>query len=147
MAALAWPYVYVYRLDNAVAARDMTALAELVDLEAVRNGVKKSLQKEVDSAVGTEGGRIVRWLKQGAKAISDSAVDASVDLEWVADTLSEKPGDPPTVRASLWSDMDYAFYESLSSFIIRLGPLEDDPMHVRLRLDGQAWRVVAIYGP
>ena len=34
IAVLAWPYLYVWRLDGAVAARDMQALGRLVDLES-----------------------------------------------------------------------------------------------------------------
>ena len=40
MAVLAWPYLYVWRLDGAVAARDVQALGRLVDIESVRQQVK-----------------------------------------------------------------------------------------------------------
>ena len=42
-------------------------------------------------------------------------------------------------------DMTYAFYESYDTFIVRLGELGDNAMHVRLRLQNNEWRVVEIF--
>ncbi len=146
-ALLAWPYLYVYRLDNALASGEVEALRPLVELEAVREQVKTAIEKDVNDAVGDGGGRMMRWLKQGVKAVSDTAVEINVDMQWVFDTLNNKPGDPPTPRASLMSDVDYAFYESWDRFIIRLGALDADPTHIRLALRDGSWKVVAVLGP
>ena len=145
MAVLAWPYLYVWRLDGAVAARDVQALGRLVDIESVRQQVKAEFSRDVNDAVGGDGGQIYRWVKQGIKAVSDTAIDANIDLEWVLSTLETRPGEPPEQRASLMGDMIYAFYESYDTFIVRLGELGDNAMHVRLRLQNNEWRVVEIF--
>ena len=64
MAVLAWPYLYVWRLDGAVAARDVQALGRLVDIESVRQQVKAEFSRDVNDAVGGDGGQIYRWVKQ-----------------------------------------------------------------------------------
>ena len=87
IAVLAWPYLYVWRLDGAVAARDMQALGRLVDLESVRQQVKADFARDVNDAVGGDGGQIIRWVKQGIQAVSDSAINANIDLDWVLTIL------------------------------------------------------------
>lgn len=145
IAVLAWPYLYVWRLDGAVAARDTQALGRLVDLESVRQQVKADFARDVNDAVGGDGGQIIRWVKQGIQAVSDSAINANIDLDWVLATLETQPGNPPKKRASLMGDMSYAFYESHDTFLVRLGELGSNPMHLRLRLQNNEWRVVEIF--
>lgn len=147
LAVFGWPYLYLWRLDGAVAAQDIGALSRLVDLPALRSQVKENFQREVDDTVGHQGGRVTRWLKQGLQVASDKVIDASMDMQWVMDTLRTRPGDPPTPRASLLDDVSYAFWESTDSFLVRLGALDAEPMHIRLERQDDLWRVVAIYGP
>ena len=147
VALLAWPYITVYRLDQALAAKDVAAMNRLVDLETVRAQVKQDFSKEVSNQVGSDGGRVIRWLKQGVKLVSDTAIDANVDIQWVINTINTRPGEPPTPRPSFMGDISYAFFESYDTFLIRLGELGADPVHVQLNLqEDNTWRVVAIYG-
>ena len=148
LALLAWPYLYVYRLDAAIGARDLTSLERLVDLKAIRAQVKTDLDKEVDGTIGSDGGRVGRWLKQGIKLVSDSAIDANIDMQWVMTSLSQRPTEPPQARTSLIGDVSYAFFEAPDRFMVRLGELGADPVHVQMNLqEDRVWRVVAIYAP
>ena len=148
LALLAWPYIYVYRIDAAVGARDTVALERLVDLTAVRAQVKSDLDKEVSGTLGNDGGRVVRWLKEGIKLVSDSAIDANIDMEWVLHSLSQRPTDPPQVRESLMGDISYAFFEAPDRFMVRLGELGADPVHIEMALqDDKVSRAAAIYTP
>jgi hypothetical protein len=148
LAGVAWPYVYVYRLDQALSATSPAALQRLVDLEAVRSQVKKDVDGSVSGAVGNDPGRVTRWLKDGIKLVSDTAVDANIDLEWVRLKLSIRATEPPSPRPSFMGDISYAFFESYNRFMVRLGALGDKPVHVQMDLqEDNVWRVVAIYGP
>ena len=100
LALLAWPYIYVYRLDQALAANDVAAMNRLVDLEAVRARVKKDFSKEVSNTVGVDGGRVMRWLKEGLKLVSDTAIDANIDMPWVINTLNTGWRPPRPVHPS-----------------------------------------------
>ncbi|MEM7407528.1 MAG: DUF2939 domain-containing protein [Pseudomonadota bacterium] len=148
LALVSWPYIYVYRLDQAVAANDPVRLARLIDMDAVRTQVKAELDREVDGAVGSDGGRVTRWLKQGIKLVSDTAIDANIDIHWVQQALNTRPGEPPSPRPSLIGDISYAFFESYDRFLIRMGELGQNPVHVQMALqDDNTWRVVAIHTP
>ena len=145
VALLAWPYVYLWRLDNAVTGRDLAALSRLVDLPAVQAQVKADYDKEVASAVGNDGGRVTRWLKEGIGLLTEKAVEANIDLEWVMTAIGQEPGATPRRRDSLIGDTSYAFYEATDRFIIRLGNLGEQPVHVRMALRDGDWRVIAIF--
>lgn len=147
-ALVAWPYVYVYRLDQALTRPTPESLQRLVDLDAVRVQVKREVDGDVSGAVGNDAGRVTRWLKGGFKLVSDTAVDANIDLLWVRGKLNTRPTQPPSPRPSFIGDISYAFFESYDRFMIRLGALDQNPVHVRMDLQADnTWRVVAIYGP
>jgi hypothetical protein len=147
IAGLAWPYLYVWRLDTAVASGNLVALERLVDVDALRTQVKDDFKRDVDRTVGSDGGKVFRWLKQGIALVSDSAIEANIDLEWARSALGTRPGDPPTPRPSLIGDVSYAFYESYDTFFMRLGELGEQPVHVRMALQEGTWRVVEIFRP
>lgn len=134
----AWPYVYLYRIDNALAANDLGTLDKLVDLDAVRAEVKRSLDQDVDDALGEEPGAVLGWVKDKLNDLSDRAVEEIVDHAWVRRTLAPDEG-------SFVGSVSYAFFESWDTFLIRRGELGEDPIHLRMSLSHGNWRVTAIY--
>lgn len=142
-AYIAWPYYHVWRLDRAVILDDRQALGAQVDLEAVREQIKRRLNKEVDSSVGDVSNAFVDWLQDGIRRMGDQAVEQLVTLTWVREQLLSKtrPGDTP----GFIDRIDYAFFDRPDGFLVRIGQLDEDPVHVRLSLQDFAWRVSAVY--
>jgi len=68
---VAWPYYHVWRLDQAVIQNNPQALAQQVDLTAVREQIKRRLNKDVDSSVGNVSNAFVDWLQHGIRRMSD----------------------------------------------------------------------------
>jgi hypothetical protein len=140
-----WPYYHVFRLDEALGRNDMTALAELVDLEAVRANYKSRVEELVGMPQPQDPGSALAWLQQNLQRLGESALEQTITLEWVRDTLKEAAAraadeQPPYFMAGI----DYAFFESYDSFIIRLGELGRGDTHVRMRLEDNTWRVTDI---
>ena len=52
LAFLIWPYTTVYRLDQALAQHHRQQLAEMVDIESVRDQIKRRLNKNLESSIG-----------------------------------------------------------------------------------------------
>lgn len=145
-ALIAWPYLYLYRLDRAVAANDFMAFAELVDADAVRSGVKSRLGKRVDESIGARSGSMLGWIQEGVKQIGGRAVDIAVDHEWIMSVLrNRKRSDATPQDRSLLSDTTYAFFEGWDRFLVRVGELEQDPIHIRMALQQWRWRVVGVF--
>lgn len=138
---LAWPYVSLLRLDQALRNNDMAALAELVDLDAVRGEIKKKLNKDADSAIGDMSDPFIRWLQRGIQTLGSGALDQLVILPWVrARLLDHGNGDE-----GFLGQVSYAFFDALDGFVVRIGPAASTPVHLRLTLRGTQWRVSAVY--
>lgn len=143
LSYVAWPYYHVWRLEQAVIMDDRRALDELVDLEAVREQIMRRLNKEVDSSVGNVSNAFVDWLQDGIRRMGGEAVERLVTLEWVREQLLSKTTQQEPV--GFIEHIDHAFFDRPDGFLLRIGELGDDPVHVRLSLQDFAWRVSAVY--
>ena len=144
---LAWPYYRIYQLDDVLGHEDPQELAPLVDLAAVRAGIVHQFDTRMQSTTGeAEQGSMLDWLHENLRKLGSDAVDQTIDLRWVRETLQRASrqaiADPPYY---LIKAIDYAFFEGFDSFLIRLGPLGQDPTHVRMQLRDGNWRITAIY--
>ncbi|MGB0720841.1 MAG: DUF2939 domain-containing protein [Gammaproteobacteria bacterium] len=142
----AYPYVNLYRLDLALTSNDKTALTELVDLGAVRAEVKSRVKKETDRVIGKGDNDITRFFRESASTLTGSAVNAIVDMNWVKTHLRRdgQPGDKQPYP-SLFDSLDYAFFDDWNRFLVRLGALNDDPVHLHWAFKDWKWRLVAVY--
>lgn len=140
---LAWPYYTLWRLDQAVRDGDRAALAELVDLDAVRGEIKKKLNKEADSSIGDLSDPFIRWLEDGIQTLGSDALDRLVTLPWVRERLLGSSIDEGS--EGFPGRITYAFFDAPGGFVVRIGAAEDTPVHLRLTLRGLEWRVTALY--
>lgn len=148
VAYVVWPYYVVYRLDSAVKNSDQTTLTELVDLNAIREIHKESVQRNVNQledslsrTVGAEHNPVLDTIRDSVIGIGQSKIDKTIDINWVKSCLAGKEKD----KSSLWQAVSFAFYESPTRFTIRLGELGHAPTHVQMTLQDWSWRVAAIY--
>jgi len=148
LAFVAWPYYYVYRIDDALGKDDVEALAQLVDLEAIQHEMTARLDAGLQATTGQPSeGSVLQWLQQGLRQAGEEAVQQSITVPWVRDRLkaavvraSDKPK-PYFIRATT-----FAFFESYDSFLVRLGELGKNATHIRLQLQpDKVWRVTGIY--
>jgi hypothetical protein len=141
-----WPYYHLYRLDDALGKDDMTSLARLIDVEAVRANYKRRLE----SGLGLQGqpdnpAGALLWLQQNLRRLGDAALEQTITLEWVRDSLKEAAAAATDQRPAYFlAGVGFAFFESWDSFIVRLGELGAGETHVRLRLQETRWRVTDI---
>jgi hypothetical protein len=144
----AWPYYHLFRLDDALGKDNMTELAKLVDVEAIRGNYRTRIEK----GLGLESlpqprdpGSALAWLQQNLQRLGDSALEQTITLEWARDSLKEVAAratdkSPPYFLAGV----SFAFFESPDRFVIRLGELGFNATHVRMRREGTTWRVTDI---
>jgi hypothetical protein len=138
---LAWPYLTLWWLDRALIRDDQAALAGLVDLAAVREEIRRKLNKEVNSTIGPFSDGFIAWLEQGIRRDGTAALDDEVTLAWVRERMLAHS--PP--GSGLWPAMSAAFFDDPSHFSLRLGAQSQAPVRVRLGLTGLGWRVQALY--
>jgi len=145
-AFVAWPYYEVYRLDDALGKNDMGALEELVDIPAIRRNYKERLQNGLGlGPAPQDADSALVWLQQNLQRLGDAALEQTITLEWVRDTLKEAAARATDKRPPYFmAAVTFAFFESYDSFIIRLGELGRNATHVRMRLEDKSWRVTDI---
>ncbi len=144
LAYAGWPYVGLYRLDRALMANDHVLLDKLVDLNALKAQQKALVEQQVERSIGQQQGPIPGLVNSGARWLGDQSA-AVVDLDWVREQLRWRRPTAPDAYPSVISDMTFAFFESPTRFLIRLGDLGQDPIHVRMRTEDWTWRVTEIY--
>jgi hypothetical protein len=144
----AWPYYHLFRLDDALGKNDMTALEALIDVEAIRGNYKKRIEAGLgmqNLPQGQDPASALAWLQQNLQRLGDAALEQTITLEWARDSLKEAAAQATDKRPAYFlAGVDFAFFESYDSFIVRLGELGVNATHVRMRLEGRTWRVTDI---
>ena len=142
LAYLAWPYTSLWRLDRAVRGEDFAALATLVDLDAMREELKKKLDKDANSRIGPVSDRFIRWLQAGIQTLGSDAIDHLVTLPWVQEQLLIHSAEG--AAQGFLGEVSFAFFDAPDGFQVRIGPPDDTPVRVHLQRRGLAWKVCAL---
>lgn len=140
-ALLLWPYVALWRLSHQVASSPPAALEGFVDIESVRDQIRRRLNKEADSEIGEVSDPFIEWIEQGIRRPGNETLQRTVTLEWLHGLLREQArgerGFLPAVR--------YAFYDPPDGFRVRIAAEGKPPLHLRLEPGVFGWRVTAVY--
>lgn len=138
MSYLVWPYVQLYQLARAIDKHDQQALADRIDLASIRQTYKENLTWKLNNSIDLESeNKFTQFMRQGANAMGDAAINTVVDLDWIKQQLQRDD--------SFWQHISFAFFESPTRFTIRVGELGHDPVHVQMNLQDWFWRVSGIY--
>lgn len=140
-----WPYVELYRIDRALLENDTGTLRVLVDMDSIRASEEKKLEKQVDQTVGQEQGRIADMVRQGARWLGKNVKEPALDINWVREELRWDGSGDQDAFPSIVRHTTFAFFESPTRFLVRVGELDAHPMHLRLRLEDWRWQLVGIY--
>ncbi|MGD8910392.1 MAG: DUF2939 domain-containing protein [Chromatiales bacterium] len=143
LAFFIWPYTVVYRLDRALTLNHRQTLAEMVDIQSVREQIKRKLNKNLDSSIGNVSNSFIDWLQDGIQELGANAVDQMVDTDWVAAQLRSHNPDPN--EGGFYKQLSYAFFDGPDRLLLRVGELDDNPVHAHLKLQGAQWRITAVY--
>jgi hypothetical protein len=141
LAYLLWPYVTLSRLDRALVRNDQAALADLVDLDAIRDEIRRKLNKDANGTIGPFSDGFIAWLEQGIRTDGTAALEEQVNLAWVRERLlaNAPPGD------GLGPVLGRVLFEDPGHFTLRLGAATATPVFLRLGFTGLGWRVQALY--
>ena len=136
-----WAYLELFRLNHAVVYNDQARLAQLIDLQTLRERMKKDFNR----GVGDTPHPWLKWFADGAQRLNSEALDRLVTMGWVRDRLLSKiEGNGST---ELFAGVSYAFFESPTRLLVRYGDLGQEPIHLYMQLYPMdlRWRVNALY--
>lgn len=112
-------------------------MSRWVDLEAIRDEIQRGLKRDMNDTLGADTDGVLGWLKSKANELGEYAIDENVDLSWVRDIL--------THNGRFRQQITHAFFESPGRFVIRLGVLGEEPIHVQMTLRRGVWKITGIY--
>jgi hypothetical protein len=139
-----WPYFEYYRLDQALAGSDTRGLEGYLDLEAIRAGRARAselqLQREMPGQDTVSG--VVR---EGARLLHRAAA-GEVTAEMIRERLRDTRAAAGEPARSLVARTKFAFLESPTRFVARLGALEEAPIYIEMTQRDWRWRVTGVYG-
>jgi len=144
VAYIGWPYYHIYQLSNAVKNNDPAAVEKLVDFEEVNKVLQENQQWKVENNISQNPvDMLPEGLREQAQALvgvlgGKNAEVSNIDPNSMLERFRQMQG-------VLWNQVTFAFFESPTRFMIRLGQLGRQPVHVEMTLQDWVWRVTAIY--
>ncbi len=159
LAYVAAPYVCLWRLYHAVQQGDADTLAQVVDWDSVRQGLKEDISEGIIGLPPTEalatGDSLPAFGSGFVNGIASNVVDQQVTPQHLAaalhDPQPELPPTPPTNTRGSFGALERAFFTGPTSFAVSIrlpgqAP-EDFPLRVELGLCGTSWKVIRAWIP
>ena len=152
---VAWPYLTLFRLAEAVRQGDAATLETLVDWDDVREGIKEDVCDTVFDAptvkVASAEARLPPFGYSFVRGIAASAIDEEVSARALVDASRASPPASPRDRtASPIRTIVWAFFESPTSFSVLVRPPgagKHQLVRLRLAFERGAWRVDRVWLP
>ena len=137
---LGYPYTQIYFLNEAAKNNDHTELANLVNLETVKDNHKHALEYSVKNNVDMNATpNILSDIMTEGAGLAGTVMASTINYDWISQHLQGENG------RTLIQDMTFAFFESPTRFTIRIRELRENPIHIQMELKDWKWQVVGIY--
>lgn len=134
------PYWTLWRMSRAASSATPEALGPFVDLAAVRDQIRRRLNKDLDSRIGEVSDPFIDWIEQGLQRNGTAAIERLVTLEWIAALLRDEATQSPLLER-----VHYAFFDLPDGFRIELENPPGRQVSLLLRPAPVRWRITAAY--
>ncbi|MBK5970057.1 MULTISPECIES: DUF2939 domain-containing protein [Thiorhodovibrio] len=134
------PYWTIWRMSRAAGSATPEALGPFVDLAAVRDQIRRRLNKNLSSHIGEVSDPFIHWIEQGLQRNDGAALEHIVTLEWVASLLRDEAS-----QRSLIDRTQYAFFDLPKGFLIKLENHGGQQVFLLLQPAPLRWRITAVY--
>jgi len=146
-AYVAYPYVSLYQLADAVETKDAAALEDRIDWSNLRQGLKDdisavlamSMQKPQEANDST-GGFEMLGAVLGAK-FADIMIDQMVTPAGLVMTMRRQAASHPGMSLHPLQSVTGAFFDSPTQFLVTVKNDHGEPITLRMSLEGLSWKV------
>ena len=147
---IAYPYLTLFRLGQAIRSGDSATLQKLVDWPAVREGIKEDvcdmvLDAPTQASAGQADATLPPFGASFVRGIASSSIDRSVTAEGLvaaASTSAPRHAQGADIR------VNWAFFEDPAVFAISLSaPGQSEPIKLQLELRHGTWQVRRVWLP
>lgn len=147
---VAYPYVILYRLGDAISRADAATLETLVDWPSVREGIKEDIcDLVVDEADPRKGKELPPFGASFVRGIASNTIDQKVTPQAiVAATVALPTHQQAADRPGADVHVDWAFFEGPSQFSISLRSKGlANPIRLEMSMHGGLWQVRRVWLP
>jgi hypothetical protein len=147
-AYVAYPYITLYRLSQAIRQGDAPSLEAMVDWPAVREGIKEDICDLVidQPQEAKAGGQLPPFGSGFVRGITGNAVDARVTPQGLMAVATEEPAQRQDAASAV--RVSWAFFASPAEFVVDLrAPWQAEPIRVQMEFREGAWRVTRVWLP
>ena len=140
---VAYPYVTLYRLGEAIQGGDAQTLKTLVNWPAVRAGIKHDIGNRPDSMLAK--GELPGFGASFVSGVATNAVDQHVTPDGLVRAVHDSD---PGHTAGAGLRLDWAFFGGPTQFTVSLtAPGQATPIRLQMRLHDTEWRVDRVWLP
>ena len=145
----AYPYITLYRLGAAIQSGNAKMLEKLVDWPAVREGIKEDIcDLVVDDPIARTATQLPPFGASFMRGIASGAIDRAVTPQALLAATSTLPEKPPSRRLGADLYVNWAFFDSLSEFMVSLQtPGQTEPIKLEMGLRHGGWRIRRVWLP
>jgi hypothetical protein len=142
---LAYPYVTLYRLGQAIRAGDAGSLRVMVDWPRVREGIKEDISDLVLDEQPQTGpsDKLPPFGASFARGVAASSVDQQVTPEALAAVARPRTGAAQGAPVHV----NWAFFESPGRFAASFNTPMHKSIRVEMELRGASWQVTRVWLP
>ena len=162
-AYVAYPYMAVYRLGEALRSGNSAALAAMIDWDRVRDGLTADICEQIDGKPAGQAdtqqasNELPPFGASFVKGIASTAVDATVTPEALVQMVGHEDVAPGGAPEALRTDalrgghVEWAFFDGPRRFVLSVRmpteALGEKPVKVRMELLDGRWKVTRIWLP
>jgi hypothetical protein len=150
VAYVAYPYITLYRLGEAIRGADAATLETLVDWPSVREGIKEDIcDLVVDDGETQRGAKLPPFGASFMRGIASSTIDQKVTPQAIAAASVAFP-DTKQAAAKPKTDIhvDWAFFDSPTQFTVSLREQSlGEPIRLEMKLREGEWQVRRVWLP
>ncbi len=155
-AYMAWPYMTLFRLAEAVQHGDSATLEAMVDWDGVREGIKEDICdtvfEEPGVKVASTDSHLPPFGYSFVRGIAANAVDEQVSAEALvaASRAANLVKPASSVGSEASPAIAWAFFDSPTTFSVLLrmpGAAKHQPVRLRLEFESGAWKVTRVWLP
>lgn len=144
MGYVAYPYVTLYRLNEAIHSGDAQTLKALVNWPAVRQGIKQDLCDKPDAQLAK--GELPGFGASFASGIATSAVDQQVTPQGLVRATHATALPAKGLGSAM--RVEWAFFDGPTQFMVSLSAAgQSGPIRLQMQLHDTEWRVERVWLP
>lgn len=134
------PYVMLWQLNQALLHNEQATFTALVDVDAVRDAIRRRLNKDDISPIAEISDGFIDWLDAGIRYHGVTVLEKLVTREWLREQLRARMVTPrgflPALTASSFMDWH--------TFQVQIVVEKMPPLVLGLQLNTQGWRVAML---